>query len=89
VCHDLRHTHNPEAGDSNRDLNLKNIAITLGLVAAGDWTAKRFVLKDPNNPDSKGFVDIKEGFGLDDVAHAATITLFLVAGKMLLGKKGA
>lgn len=63
-------------------MNIKTLLILTGAAAAGNFVAERFILKDgPDDPS--GFIEVKPGFGLDDVARAATIAvLAMLAHKM-------
>ena len=55
-------------------MNVKTLLILTGAAAAGNFVAERFLLKDgPDDPS--GFVEVKPGFGMDDVARAATIAV--------------
>ena len=55
-------------------MNVKTLLILTGAAAAGNFVAERFLLKDgPDDPS--GFIEVKPGFGMDDVARAATIAL--------------
>lgn len=64
-------------------MNIKTLLILTGAAAAGNFVAERFILKDgPDDPS--GFIEVKPGFGLDDVARAATIALIAtLAHKMV------
>lgn len=46
-------------------------------VALGNMIAEKFVLRQ-GPMDTTGFVDISEGFGLDDVARAVVVTAAVV-----------
>jgi hypothetical protein len=63
-------------------MNIKTLLILTGAAAAGNFVAERFILKDgPDDPS--GFLEVKPGFGLDDVARAATIAVIaMLAHKM-------
>ena len=64
-------------------MNIKTLLILTGAAAAGNFVAERFILKDgPDDPT--GFLEVKPGFGLDDVARAATIAVIaMLAHKMV------
>lgn len=59
---------------------MKGILVLVGSAIVGNYVAERFVLKAPGG--TTGFVEVADGFGLDDVARAATI-----AGVILLARK--
>jgi len=64
-------------------MNIKTLLILTGAAAAGNFVAERFILKDGPD-DTSGFIEVKPGFGLDDVARAATIALIaMLAHKMV------
>lgn len=66
--------------------HVKNLAILTAAAVAGNYVAERFLLKDgPDDPS--GFVEVKPGFGLDDITRAATIAVFaMLAGKLTSGR---
>jgi|694.fasta_scaffold20731_21 hypothetical protein len=62
--------------------NVKGILVLTGAVLAGKYIAERFILRPAGG--TSGFVEVSDGFGLDDVVFAATI-----AGAVILAKKFA
>jgi hypothetical protein len=58
-------------------MNLMHIAKIAAGVIAGNFVFERFILKNPI--DGSGFVEVKEGFGMDDVIRAATVAAVVVA----------
>ena len=64
-------------------MNIKTLLILTGAAAAGNFVAERFILKDgPDDPT--GFLEVKPGFGLDDVARAATIAVIAMLAHKLV-----
>jgi hypothetical protein len=60
--------------------NVKGLLVLTGAVLAGKFIAERFVLKPAGG--TSGFIEVSDGFGLDDIVFAATI-----AGAVVLAKK--
>lgn len=60
--------------------NVKGILLLTGAVLAGKFIAERFILKPAGG--TSGFIEVSDGFGLDDIAFAATI-----AGTVILAKR--
>ena len=68
-------------------MNPKKLLFSLGGVLLGKWAADQFVLKSgPDDPT--GFIEVKQGFGLDDVAEAAVIVLSVAVVHMVTAKLG-
>lgn len=63
---------------------MKALLVTILLLIAGDWIAKKFVMK--NADTGSGFVEVTPGFGLDDVAYFGTLGLTVFLGKRMLRK---
>lgn len=63
---------------------LKTILFATGAAIVGNMIAEKFVLKAAAD-DPTGFVNIADGFGLDDVARAATIAATFVLAKKFMG----
>lgn len=63
--------------------NLKGLAVMAGAILAGKWVAERFILKDPVT--GKGFVEVGDGFGMDDVAVVVTQVAIVLVGRKFLG----
>jgi hypothetical protein len=61
----------------------KNLAVTGGAVMGGEWVFQKFVLKDPTGTQPGGFINRSDGFGMDDVAHAATILIAIAVSHMV------
>lgn len=56
--------------------------ILVGGALAGSFVFEKWIAKNPAT--GSGFVEVSDGFGLDDVARAATIAgVILVANKFL------
>ena len=58
-------------------MHLMTIAKTAAGVIAGNFVFERFILKNPI--DGSGFVEVKEGFGMDDIIRAATVAAVVIA----------
>ena len=69
---------------------LKKFLVVGGGVWLGEYVSAKFVVKDPNDPNSRGFVTASGGaFGVDDLAHLATVVAAIwLTTKFLGGKKG-
>lgn len=63
--------------------NLKGLAVLAGAILAGKWVAERFILKNPTN--GSGFVEVGEGFGMDDVATVGVQVALVLVGRKMLG----
>lgn len=67
---------------------MKKLLLELGGAAAGgfagSWAATNFLLKTEKNPN--GFIERKDGFGLDDVVLWLAISAGSLAGLKLTGK---
>lgn len=56
---------------------VKQLLIFGGAAVAGNYVAERFLLKDgPDDPS--GFVEVKPGFGMDDITRALAIAAFAI-----------
>lgn len=64
---------------------MKSFLITGGAVLAGMYVLRQFILKDgPDDPT--GFIQVdRSGWGLDDLAEAATITGMIFLAKKFIG----
>ncbi len=70
-----------------RIMDLMHLAKIAGGIVVGNFVFERFILKNP--VDGSGFVEVKEGFGMDDIIRAATVAAVVVAvEKFLPGGKG-
>jgi len=58
-------------------MHLMTIAKTAAGVIAGNFVFERSILKNPI--DGSGFVEVKEGFGMDDIIRAATVAAVVIA----------
>jgi hypothetical protein len=52
---------------------------------AGNWVVEKFVFKQA---DGSGFIEVTDGFGLDDVVHWVVVGAGAYFGMKLLGKVG-
>lgn len=51
---------------------MKGILVLAGGAVVGNMLAEKFLLKS-HPEDPSGFIEVKEGFGMDDIARAAAI----------------
>lgn len=59
---------------------IKHLLVYGGAAVAGNMIAERFILKDgPDDPS--GFVEVKPGFGMDDIARALTIAALAIVAQ--------
>lgn len=63
--------------------NVKGILVLTGAVLAGKFVAERFILKPAGG--TTGFIEVSDGFGLDDVVFAATIAGAVIIAKRFVG----
>lgn len=63
-------------------MNVKSLLVLTGAAVAGNFVAERFLLKDGPD-DTSGFIEVKPGFGMDDIARAATIALLAMLAHKL------
>lgn len=63
---------------------MKSALVLLGAVLVGDFIAQQFIIKSGPD-DTSGFIEQRAGFGLDDVARAATIVGVAILAKKALG----
>ena len=62
----------------------KKLLLSTGGVLLGQWIANTWVLKNQGaNGESRGFIEVEAGFGLDDVVEAVVIVLSVSAVHML------
>lgn len=66
---------------------MKQVAILTGAAIAGNWLAERFILKDGPD-DTSGFVEVKPGLGMDDLARGLTIAAIVLLANKYLPKGG-
>jgi hypothetical protein len=66
---------------------VKQVAILTGAAILGNWLAERFILKDGPD-DTSGFVEVKPGLGMDDVARGLTIAAVVMLANKYLPKGG-
>lgn len=68
---------------------LMTIAVGSAGVLAGEYVAEKWVLKDgPDDPD--GFIQMEDGFGLDEIARGVTVFVVTWAVlRLVRGKKKA
>lgn len=62
--------------------NMKGGAAVVAGALVGNWAAERFVLRQPGG--DTGWVEVSEGFGMDDLARALVILVGVVAAQMVL-----
>jgi len=60
---------------------LKGPLVVFAAAAIGEYVAENFIIKD--GPGDRGFINRTDGFGLDEVARAATIALLATIGMRL------
>lgn len=63
--------------------SFKGIAVLAGGIFLGKFLAERFLLKDPVT--GKGFIEVGEGFGMDDAAVVATQVALVLVGRKFIG----
>lgn len=64
--------------------NVKGFVVLIGAAIVGNMVAEKFLLKaGPDDPD--GFIEVKPGLGLDDVARGAAIAGVYMVAKRFLG----
>jgi hypothetical protein len=63
--------------------NIKGLLVLGGAILAGKWVAERFILKNPNT--GSGFVEVGEGFGMDDVAVVGVQVALVLVGRKFIG----
>lgn len=68
-------------------MNIKGALVVFGSAIAGNFAAEKFLLKDPTDPNDKGLVEVQPGFGMDDVVRALAITVVVLVGQAVLGRK--
>lgn len=66
---------------------VKQILVLTGAAIAGNFLAERFILKDGPD-DTSGIIEVKPGFGMDDVARGLVIAGVVLAAKQILAKVG-
>lgn len=63
---------------------MKGLLVVFGAAIVGNIVAEKFLLKaGPDDPD--GFIEVKDGFGMDDAARGATIAAFAFLARKFLG----
>ena len=71
---------------AHQNMDLMHLLKVAGGIIVGNMLFERFLLKNP--VDNTGFIEVKEGFGMDDVVRAATVAAVVIAAeKFLPGKK--
>lgn len=76
----MTHETHPGRSFPGMDAKTKNLAITAGGALAGNYVYQRFIAKQA---DGSGFIEQKDGFGMDDIVHAFVITGTITLGHML------
>jgi hypothetical protein len=62
---------------------LKSFLVITVAALVGNMVAEKFVLKAPGS--DSGFVEVKDGIGMDDFARAATIGAAVLVAKKFVG----
>lgn len=63
---------------------MKGLLVLVGAAIVGNMVAEKFLLKaGPDDPS--GFIEVKEGFGADDIARAATIAAVAMVARRFIG----
>ena len=62
---------------------MRGILIIAGGAIVGNMLAEKFLLKSGPD-DTTGMFEVQEGFGMDDVARAAAITVLILLARKVL-----
>lgn len=63
---------------------MKGLLVLVGAAIVGNMLAEKFLLKaGPDDPD--GFIEVKEGLGLDDLARGGAIAAVAYLARKFIG----